>query len=254
MFGTSHHRTAATQLTCRRKPLHGFTLIELLVVISIIALLIAMLLPAIKRAKSLALRTKCINNQRQIAIAQLAYSNDYKGWFFVRPWDWPNTLKRVVVPAFDVRPAWEPYGNPTMYYCPEGGHQEYRELPGPNALGGWHNDYRGTVVASYTIFPGVAEPSGSTQYLAIPDYIAMDSYDHVDDVFKPSDAPLASDSSFFNPFAILHNHPYTNNYHANVASTVYDGQATVFFDGHARWRPASEVEDDRARTGGIFMW
>ncbi|MAE62738.1 MAG: hypothetical protein CMJ18_00575 [Phycisphaeraceae bacterium] len=62
-----------------RSRTNGFTLIELLVVISIIALLIAMLLPAIRKAKESAHRSMCLANERQSLTALIMYMNDHDG-------------------------------------------------------------------------------------------------------------------------------------------------------------------------------
>ncbi|MDX2147508.1 MAG: DUF1559 domain-containing protein [Planctomycetota bacterium] len=59
----------------------AFTLIELLVVIAIIAVLIGILLPALGKARQAARQTVCQNNLRQLAIALVTYSNDFKSKF-----------------------------------------------------------------------------------------------------------------------------------------------------------------------------
>ena len=102
----------------------AFSLVELLVVIGIIAVLIAILLPALSRARRQAKAVQCQSNMRQVGQALLLYANTWKGWVFPPALDsslpreqrWPMQVFKP--------PVW----NPPVLKCPSD------DLPPPPAV------------------------------------------------------------------------------------------------------------------------
>jgi len=119
----------------------GFTLIELLVVITIIALLLALLFPALGTMQERAQGSACLSNMRQLAVAWMAYASDYHGKLAGaetdREWDWirervnsTNAIMQGVLFRY--------VNNLKTYQCPsdDSGHVWSYSIVGPIGGGG----------------------------------------------------------------------------------------------------------------------
>jgi prepilin-type N-terminal cleavage/methylation domain-containing protein/prepilin-type processing-associated H-X9-DG protein len=250
-FLTGHAR-------CRR----GFTLIELLVVVGIISLLIAILLPALNKAREVSNRVSCLSNMRQIASGLTNYVASNYGWT-------PPAVSTV----YD-------FGDPdtarTGTWGPQAGTGNFLRF----ALGeNIHLFICPDILDPITsIYPPDGNPAddysptalSNTSYLSNGVAFArqMSSIPHAASMIFLDEAAGQTNAGFQRPFLDVPGDPYGINYHYTVPSlfasyaswhryangreqllNVHDsGVNVIFLDGHGEYRKATEL-----RSGDFGM-
>lgn len=254
----------------------GFTLIELLVVIAIIAILAAMLLPALSKAKDKAKRVQSLSNVRQLVIAVHGIANDNNdklpkleppgsaSWAWDIPWDVGETMLESVSKQKKVFfcPGTAPrYSDQENFVDPVAGRNlwEFGKTPG-NLSAGFH-------IAGYVFaFSGSlskldptnqnttlqAEPIKVNAFLTLPPP-------------SNSDRMLVADVTISDPGNGTYANRYTYNY-TDVKGGYYKDHITAhlkgkyplggnvgFKDGSARWNKFDDMRQ-RAVAGQSFWW
>ena len=221
----------------------AFTLIELLVVVAILAILAAMLLPALQRAKEGGKRARCASNLRQCALAEYAYASDNNDLLI--PGHHVVGLSTCLFrwsTMYDIRPFLQPYQLALVWTCPSIG-----SVPITDPA-----NTRGASYGGYFYFPNQQLPQFGTGTQSPARFVeAQPASKRV----MMQDLMQYYPSSCGYPFNYYYNHgrgnieypsPIDNPslaYRVSKSASSVDGANLLFYDGHVEWVNMSRLVD-----------
>ena len=241
--------TAGQQKVRSSRRRHGFTLIELLVVVAVIAVLVAILLPALGRARDRAKATLCSGNLRQFAVGFVLYGND-NGEHLPTTGDYPRSLycgqktdnwiyllSRAVLPSKS--DPWAYYGykpGGDVWWCPS-------DKRTPNGSGYVDGPSYGINPFLTGFYSSAYGNPGSYQISKIP---------------EPAKTPILFDCD--NPYRACPCHiedRYGQGYGAHFFPHPHqNGDIFLYVDGHAGWVPNLDVagSPEYSRLAYCAVW